>query len=220
MTNSPIKTSNQNRLTANDIDNLETRYRTNLINSLSGYKSANLIGTVSESGVPNLAIFSSVIHIGADPALVGFINRPHTVQRQTLENIYATGHYTINHVSNDFFKAAHQTSARYQNDISEFEAVGLSEQKTDFKAPYVGESQIKYGVKFVEKQDININKTVLIIGQIIEIFCQKEIIESDGKINIGAAKSVAVSGLDEYHSCSSLGRLPYAKPKNILIKCT
>lgn len=191
---------------------MEKRYRSHFINSLSGFKSANLIGTQSKDGVPNLAIFSSVVHLGADPALVGFINRPHTVERQTLENIYTTGYYTINHVNESFFKKAHQTSARYKARISEFEAVGLSEQKTHFKAPYVGESLIKYGVKFIEKQDININKTILVIGQIVEVLCHEGLIESDGKIDVNAANSIAISGLDQYHFCRSLGRQPYAKP--------
>jgi len=46
----------------NAIDAMENRYRANFINSITGYKSANLIGTVSSDGVENLAIFSSVTH--------------------------------------------------------------------------------------------------------------------------------------------------------------
>ena len=69
-----------------------------------------------------------------------------------------------------------------------------------------------YGVKFREKLDLDINKTILVIGEIIEIFCDKSLISTDGKIDIEQAESVAVSGLDEYHTTNSLGRLPYAKP--------
>lgn len=197
---------------SNDISNMEKRYRTNFINSLSGYKSANLIGTVSPTGISNLAIFSSVVHLGADPALVGFINRPHSVERQTLENIYATGYYTINHVNESFYTAAHQTSARYAADVSEFEATGLTEQYSTLDAPYVAESTIKYGVKYLGKQEIEYNQTVLIIGEIIEVYCDQKYLEKDGKIDLVRAQSVAVSGLDEYHHTNSLGRQAYAKP--------
>lgn len=192
---------------------MDKRYRTNFINSLSGYKSANLIATLSPEGISNLAIFSSVVHLGADPALVGFINRPHTVERQTLENIYATGTYTINHVEQNFYQQAHHTAARYAAGVSEFQMTGLTEQYTEFDAPYVAESKIKFAVKFVEKLDININKTVLVIGEIVEVLCDAIHIGEDGKIDINEAQSVAVSALDEYHTGNLLARLPYAKPK-------
>jgi len=203
----------KHRFNQQSLVEMEKRYRTNFINSLSGYKSANLIATLSPEGISNLAIFSSVVHLGADPALVGFINRPHTVERQTLENIYATGSYTINHVQQDFYQPAHHTAARYPADVSEFETVGLTEQYTDFDAPYVANSNIKFGVNFVEKMDIAANKTVLIIGEIVEVLCDQKYISNDGKIDINAAQSVAVSGLDEYHTGNLLGRLPYAKVK-------
>ena len=58
--------------TRSAIEELERFYRANLVNSVSGYKPANLIGTVSDSGVTNVAIFSSVVHLGADPALLAF----------------------------------------------------------------------------------------------------------------------------------------------------
>ena len=78
------------------IDAMAQRYRANFINSLSGYKSANLIGTCNEQQQTNLAIISSVVHIGANPPLMGMIMRPHTVTRDTLGNIKQTGLFTIN----------------------------------------------------------------------------------------------------------------------------
>ena len=108
------------------IAGLENRYRAHLINSLSGFKSANLIGTQDSNGQTNLAIVSSVFHLGAHPPLVGMIIRPHSVPRHTLENLLATKQYTINHVNKDIYNKAHQTSARYEKDKPEFDATGLS----------------------------------------------------------------------------------------------
>ena len=88
-------------------------YRANFLNSLSGFKSASLIGTISESGIPNLAIFSNIVHLGADPALIGFVNRPLAAAPDTIANIQATGVYTINHIQEAFYQKAHQTSAKY-----------------------------------------------------------------------------------------------------------
>ncbi|MEO6901676.1 MAG: flavin reductase, partial [Bacteroidia bacterium] len=106
----------------NDILTLENRYRATFINSLGGFKSLALIGTRNGEGISNLAIFNSLFHIGANPPLFGFIVRPDSVERHTLSNILETGEFTVNHVREDFFEQAHQTSARYSNNVSEFEA--------------------------------------------------------------------------------------------------
>jgi len=86
------------------ISQFEKLYRTNLFNSLSGFKSANLIGTISKEGKTNLAIFSSVIHVGANPPMMGFLMRPVSVERHTYNNIKETGYFTINHINKEIFK--------------------------------------------------------------------------------------------------------------------
>ncbi|MBC7867587.1 MAG: flavin oxidoreductase, partial [Gloeobacteraceae cyanobacterium ES-bin-316] len=78
----------------NEIKGWERFYRSNFINCLTGFKSATLIGTVSNDCKTNLAIFSNIVHIGADPALIGFINRPIKAAPHTLANIEATQEYT------------------------------------------------------------------------------------------------------------------------------
>ncbi|MGI8635561.1 MAG: flavin reductase family protein [Segetibacter sp.] len=103
-----------------DIDSWERFYRANFINSLTGFKSVNLIGTVNELGQTNLGIFSSIVHIGSNPPLVGYINRPLKAAPHTLANIQSTGVYTINHTHPSFVQQAHQTSAKYEAGISEF----------------------------------------------------------------------------------------------------
>jgi len=194
-----------------DLAKMPQRYRAHFINSLSGFKSANLIGSVNHAGITNLSVVSSVVHLGADPALLGFINRPHTVARDTLDNIYATGYFSVNHIGQDFFQQAHQASARYPAEISEFSAVGLTEQYTGLPCPYVAQSAIKLGLQFKQKIDIELNHTVMIIGQIVEVIVPENSIEADGKVGIETQNSVCVSGLDEYHTTHSLGRLAYAK---------
>lgn len=203
----------QKKFNSDDLEKMNQRQRAHFINSLSGFKSANLIGTQNEQGQTNLSIVSSVIHLGADPAYIAFINRPHTVQRDTLENIYETNVYTINHVNSSIYKDAHHTSARYPSHISEFDQTSLIPIYSDFRAPYVQQSHIKMGVEFREKKDIELNGTVLIIGEIVEVLIDSSFIQDDGKIDIVAAQTVSVSGLDEYHTASSLGRLEYAKPR-------
>ena len=183
-----------------DILEMEQRRRANFINSLTGFKSASLIGTIDLEGNTNLAIFSSVVHLGSDPALVGFINRPDSARRHTLENILETGCYTINHINDTIYNEAHQTSARYPKNISEFEATGLTPEFCELlKAPYVKESTIKYGMEFIETHELKVNGTLLIIGKVVEIIIPEMSLLNNGAIDIEKAKTIAISGLDSYH---------------------
>jgi flavin reductase (DIM6/NTAB) family NADH-FMN oxidoreductase RutF len=195
------------------LNNLEQRYRAHLINSLSGFKSANLLGTVDSHGQENLSIVSSVFHLGANPPLLGMIIRPHSVPRHSLENILETGFYTLNHVHQDIVNQSHQTSARYEKNQSEFKEVGLTaEYLSEFKAPFVKESKVKMGLKLVSDQCIELNQTHLVIGELIALHCPEEHIQPDGFLDIAASKTVAISGLDSYHSTNKIDRLSYAKP--------
>jgi flavin reductase (DIM6/NTAB) family NADH-FMN oxidoreductase RutF len=192
---------------------MDSRYRARFINSLSGFKSANLIGTHDCSGKSNLAIFSSVVHLGSSPALVGFIMRPDNGYRHTLDNIISTKNYTINQVSTEFYNSAHQSSARYEKTQSEFIQLGLSENYLgNIKAPFVKESRLKYAVKLKEVMPISLNDTLFIIGEITHVICDKVAIKDDGYIDIEALEKVTVCGLESYHKSERLTRLSYAKP--------
>jgi flavin reductase (DIM6/NTAB) family NADH-FMN oxidoreductase RutF len=198
---------------------MESRYRAKFINSLSGFKSANLIGTQDTSGKSNLALFSSVVHLGASPALVGFVMRPDNGSRHTLDNIINTKHYTINQVSSEFYQGAHQSSARYPKEDSEFKHANLTPDYIDnFTAPFVKESRVKYALKLKEILPIALNNTQFIIGEIIHIICDEEGIQNDGYIDIEALDTVNVSGLDSYHTSKRLARLSYAKPDTPIIE--
>jgi flavin reductase (DIM6/NTAB) family NADH-FMN oxidoreductase RutF len=200
-------------ITKENILEFEKLYRTNLFNSLSGFKSANLIGTISKEGKTNLAIFSSVIHVGANPPLMGLLLRPVSVERHTYSNIKETGFFTINQIHKDIFKQAHQTSARYDKDVSEFDACGFTyEYSAAVKAPYVKESKIKIGLKFLEEHEIKSNETIFIAGEIIEVIVPDEVITNEGYVDIEKAGTITISGLDSYHETKRIARLSYAKP--------
>jgi len=192
---------------------MEQRKRAHLINSVGGFKNVCLIGTADNAGNTNLAIFSSVVHIGANPPLICFIMRPDTVERHSLSNILETGSYTINHVNQFIYKQAHQTSARYPKNISEFDATGLtSEYKNDCKAPFVKESIVQMEVEFKERIDLTINNTIMIIGEIKQLWFPADCLSEDGYLDIEKAGTISCTGLDSYHVTQRLERLNYAKP--------
>lgn len=196
-----------------DIQNWERFYRANLINSLTGFKSASLIGTINAAGKTNLAIFSSIFHMGSDPALVGYINRPRKAAPHTLANIEATSVYTINHIQPGMVEKAHQTSAKYPIEVSEFEKVGLTEEfSQDFLAPFVRESKVKYALRVQQIVPIAINETFLVIGKIEKVIIEEDIISPDGFLELDKAQSICSNGIDSYYMAQPIIRLDYAKP--------
>jgi flavin reductase (DIM6/NTAB) family NADH-FMN oxidoreductase RutF len=201
-------------ISPDELNSSDRFYRGNLINSLSGFKSASLIGTKSETGISNLAIFSNIVHLGADPALIGFVNRPREAAPHTLKNIEATGFYTINHIHTDWIEQAHQTSAKYAEDVSEFDACGFEEEYiNNFFAPFVKASVIKYGMKLIEVVPIKHNNTFFVIGEVVMVEVPKEVITVDGFIEIEKANSCCSLGIDGYYKAEKIVRLPYAKAK-------
>lgn len=204
----------QKRIEKSELLNLEQRYRASLINSLGGFKPVLLIGTRSISHQENLAIFSSFFHLGANPALIGFVVRPDVSRRHTLENIVSTGFFTMNQILPDMVEAAHHTSARYAEEFSEFEMAGLTpEYLQDFFAPSVSESLVKWGCKFVQRIDIELNGTCIVVGEIEWISFPEEIQQQDGFLDLEKLNTITCLGLDSYHTTTKVARLPYAKPK-------
>ena len=200
------------KITRSLIDEMSSRYRATFINSIEGFKSINLIGTRSTSGISNLAPFNSIVHIGSNPPLIGFVARPETEEHQTLKNIRETGSYTINHIHQDILHAAHQTSAKYDANTSEFMACGFTEQLTIVcDAPYVFESRLKYSLQLIEIITIDLNNTSLVIGEIQEIEIDDCTIEPDGFVHLEELGSMTCVGVDAYFNVSLKERLAYAK---------
>lgn len=204
------------RLTKADLENKGKVERLNLVNSITGIKPANLIGTLDNEGNTNLGIFSSVIHLGSFPALIGFIMRPKgEVPRHTYENIMENGYYTINHVHPSFVKQAHYTSAKFERNESEFDEVNLQEEYLDgFKAPFVEESKVRMGLKFVEEIPIKLNGTILIIGEIQLIDVPNYIVDELGQIDLSGASS-GISGLNRYYDLSLREEFPYVRRNEV-----
>lgn len=201
-----------------DFEELDHIFRINLINSCSGFKSANLIGTKSNSGIANVAVFSSVTHLGSNPPLLGVIFRPVTdVPRNTYENIKETGQFTINHIDVSIIEDAHHTSAKYNKDISEFDITALEEEyKNGWHAPFVKNAPIQMALTYCEEYEIKANNTIQLIGEIKDLFIRPDLLEDDGFINLSKANIVAINGLDGYTVPKLKERIPYQRPKSTL----
>lgn len=65
----------------------------------------------------NVAVFSSVTHIGSNPPMISFITRPLTVNRDTYNNLKENPFFTVNHITNNIISDAHHTSASHNENI-------------------------------------------------------------------------------------------------------
>jgi flavin reductase (DIM6/NTAB) family NADH-FMN oxidoreductase RutF len=192
---------------ANSIQTWERSFRANFVNSLTGFKSVSLIGTVNIEGQTNLAIYSSIVHIGSNPPLIGFINRPDKGGSHTLSNIRSSGVYTLNHIQTSFLEQAHKTSVKYPAGVSEFEQVGLTpENAGSIAAPFVKESRIKYALSLKEIIPIPLNDTSLVIGTILEVHLEEQVFGRDGFIELDKAHSICSNGNDAYYAAEFISR--------------
>jgi hypothetical protein len=66
-------------------------------------------------------------------------------------------------------------------------------------------------VQFKERINITTNNTVLVIGQITQVYFPNNCLCDDGFLDIEKAESITCSGLDSYHKTERLARLSYAK---------
>ena len=198
------------------IQDMDRIKRLNLINSISGISPANLVGTISNDLTENLSIFSSVIHIGSNPPLMGFILRPtENNRRDTYENIIKTNKFTINHIHSDMIQKSHYTSVKFKKNESEFLKCKLTaEYLNNFQAPYVKESYVKIGLNLEDIQLIKSNGCRLIIGRIEKLYIADDSMHKNGNIQLELLNSIGVNGLNTYYSLNKITQYPYSRTTN------
>lgn len=199
-------------LTKEDLGKIDRIKRLNIINSVTGIKPANLIATKSSDGLTNIGIFSSVIHLGSDPSLIGFVMRPQQEQpSDTYRNIQESGYYTINHVHTNHIEQAHFTSAKFPRETSEFEACNFTEDYLfSFQAPFIKESPLKIGMKLLEEVPIKLNNTMLMIGEVQHLAVDDDAVDEEGQIDLAQLQTAGISGVNMYYELVKLGQFPYA----------
>lgn len=194
-----------------EIEGLERFFRANLINSVTGFKSLCLLGSRNAAGKENLALFTQVIHLGADPPMLGILFRPVVAGMHSLNNIRETGWFTLNHVLEGEAEDAHWTSARWE--VSEFEVTGFGvEYLPHIPVPFVAGSRVRMALKPVREIAIEENGTTFLLAAIQYLEVPDYAIKDDGFADLVRAGTLAGTGLDGYASVSGLKRYSYARP--------
>ena len=183
-----------------DIFSLDKPLKINLINSITGLKPANLIGTKSKN-IENIAIFSSVVHLGSNPPHIGFIIRPQYKRKtDTYLNLLDNPYFSINSIQNETIEKAHKTSNKYNRDISEFDQLEIEKiYIDDYNAPFVKNSSIKIGLKKIDEIVLP-NRCKMIIGEVELIIVDRKILDLDGNIDYSKSTFTCISGLQNYYN--------------------
>ena len=191
------------------IKNMDKINRLNLINSVVGIKPVVLVGTIGLNKVSNLAIFSSLVHMGSNPPLLALNFRPvNNTKRHTYENIIESKFFSINHINKSMIDNAHLTSLKFPKEISEFENCNI-EMENLSGIPFVKKSPLKMLMKFKEEIIVKTNNCRIIISEIKKILTNDNYVDDNFEINYNKCKSVSVGSLNTYYSTKKIKSVKY-----------
>lgn len=163
------------------------------------------IGSVSEDGTPNLAPFSFFNCVSGAPPLFVF-SAGRSVRKDTLNNVRATGEFTINIVTEEVVEAMNATSASVEEDVNEFELAGLtSVPSTVVRPPMVGECKANIECKVTNITDIGDvdNGNALIVGEGLVFHIDDQLLDGT-RIDQQALKAVGRHVGNTYSRSSDL----------------
>ena len=157
---------------------------------------ARLVGTV----IALIAVTAGMV------AVVGYVLVRGSLRDQMVEDAVARSEFNIGVLASEDQLPPGAGRA-------EFEATGLTPRWTqDFGAPFVADASVQLGLKLREHQELAINGTHLVIGEIVLAHLPEPALMADGSLNLVHCGSVALTGLDTYHAAVPVKRMAYAKP--------
>ncbi len=158
------------------------------LDAVDGYKLATglivprpigWIGTLSASGVPNLAPYSFFNAVSGLPPTFVFAPGKGS-RRDTLDNVREVGEFTINIVTVEVAEAMNASSASFEPGVDEFEACGLTAvASSSIRPPMVGEC--KANIECVVTQIVDVGDPVhgnaLVLGEAVAFHVAERLLD-------------------------------------------
>ncbi|MFC1894089.1 flavin reductase family protein [Chloroflexota bacterium] len=160
------------------------------------------VSTIDESGVFDVAPFSSFAPMGLKPPLVCLhigLKRDGQKKR-TLRNIEFSKEFVVNVVDGTLAEAMNQASAEYPDDVDKFKEVGLTPVKGDLvQAPVVAESPVNMECKLVRILEFGEVPTGghMLIGEVVLVHVKDELWAGD-EIDMSKLKAIGRLGGELY----------------------
>jgi len=142
------------------------------------------VSTVSKEGVRNLAPFSFLTAVSANPPVICFspmIRGTDGAKKDTLRNIEATGEFVINVVSEDFAQAMNLCSGEYPPEVDEFALSKLTPVASEAVKPArVAEARVQMECTLLEVVHISAKPLggSLVLGKIVRIHVDDAIVQN------------------------------------------
>lgn len=154
------------------------------------------ISSISKEGVLNLAPFSFFNAVGEDPPHVMFSTvRSGNTNKDTLNNVLATGQFVVNMATEGLVEAMNATSVNLPPEDNEFDYAGLTPAPSDLVSPpRVKESPISFECELVHHYSLEDHKdggATIMIGRIVMFHVDESVLLDDYKINPEAYRPVA-----------------------------
>jgi flavin reductase (DIM6/NTAB) family NADH-FMN oxidoreductase RutF len=70
-------------------------------------------------------------------------------------------------------------------------------------------------MKYVESMPIEINGTILVIGEVEHVIIPDEALNDKGYIDLAEAEVTGISGLNSYYKLEKIGSFPYARVSEV-----
>lgn len=154
------------------------------------------VSSVDAEGRPNLAPYSFFNGVCPNPPHVLFcpnIRRTDGSNKDTLNNVRATGEFVLNIVTESLAAAMNITAAEVPADVDEFEAAGLTiAPSIAVKPPRVAESPIHFECKVAQIVDISDEPGggSVVIGRVVHLHIDDRLLIDGDKIDLAALQPV------------------------------
>ena len=160
------------------------------------------ITTVGADGVGNLAPHSFFNVACARPPMVSFTS---VGRKDTLRNVLATEHFVVNLVSEDLAELANASSAPFDPEVDEAQAVGVRlEPSAVVPVPRVADSATSIECRLHSSTELG--DSHLVIGEVMAITVRSDAL-TDGRPTIDALQPVSRLGRDEWGHSPEVFRL-------------
>lgn len=165
-------------MTQIDFSNLTETERYKLLVNTVIPRPIALVSSMSSDGILNAAPFSFFNVFGGTPSTVVLgIGAPSNLPKDTSKNIYETGEFVVNLVSEEMAHPMNITAASFTSDINEIEIAGLTlGQSTHIKTPYIQESPVSFECKLSTGLDLGHHRQ-LVIGEILCMHIREDLID-------------------------------------------
>lgn len=158
------------------------------------------ISTVSDAGVANLAPYSFFTVSSTEPPVVQFTS---VSRKDSLRNIEATGEFVVNLATASLLEQVNGSSAGYDSETSEFEALGIeSEPSTVVRPPRVTAAPI--AIEAALHRVVEVGNCFVVMGTVLALSVRPEFLADDG-----------LPAFDAIAPLSRLGRSEWGLPPEV-----